>query len=192
MKRKSIAIDLDSTLNTLDQDWIDAINKEYGTTLKVSDMKSWDPNTWKPEGCENVFECFKTPGWFDSLGVQPQAREVVHWLSQHYDLYIATAYHPNACVDKTNWVKRHFPMIDDQHIIFINPKHLLNTDYLIDDGPHNVEAFKQTGVLVDAPWNQHLGDKYPRLYDWNDIRGYFQEELAIDRSLAYSKKEMYM
>lgn len=178
-KRKSIAIDLDSTLNTLDEDWTAELSKRYNCHLTRANMKSWDVNTWKPEGCENAFEPLSEPGWFRNLGVQPKSQEVVQWLSEHYDLYIATAYHPDSCVDKTEWVKEHFPMIDPKNIIFINPKYLLNTDYLIDDGPHNIENFKQTGVLVDAPWNQEL-DHPIRLNNWYAIKLFFLQQMALD------------
>lgn len=176
--KKRIAIDLDSTLNNLDDVWTEVISQDYSCTLTRADMKSWDASTWAPEGCEDIFEPLKRPGWFRHLGVQPHAQEVVEWLSQHYEIFIATAYHPSTCVDKTEWIKEHFPMIDEKHIIFINPKYLLNTDYLIDDGPHNIEAFPQTGVLVDAPWNEHLGDDYPRMKDWLEIKEFFELELT--------------
>lgn len=177
--KKSIAVDLDSTLNTLDEDWTRELSKRYNCHLTRDDMKDWNADSWKPPGCEDVFEPLKEPGWFDTLGIQPHSQEVIAWLCEHYDVYIATAYHPNTCVDKTNWIKRHFPMIDDRHIIFINPKYLLNTDYLIDDGPHNITAFKQQGVLIDAPWNQKLGSEYPRFTDWLQIKEYFEKERGI-------------
>jgi 5'-nucleotidase len=180
---KTIAIDLDSTLNTLDEDWTAELSKRYNCNVTKADMKNWNANTWKPEGCHNVYEVLSEPGWFDSLGVQPHSQEVVQWLSERYDIYIATAYSPNTCMDKTNWLKRNFPMINPKNIIFINPKHLLNTDYLIDDGPHNIVDFKQKGILVDAPWNQHLGEEYLRLNNWLEIKEFFEKEGNLVESL---------
>lgn len=182
--RKSIAIDLDSTLNDLDDKWTEAISKDFGVNLTREDMKSWNADTWKPEGCENIFEPLSRPGWFRNLGVQPHAQEVTKFLSRHFDLYIATAFHPDSVRDKYDWVGEHFPHIDQKNIIFINPKHVLNTHYLIDDGPHNIEAFKQTGVLIDAPWNQNLGNKYKRFTSWLEIEEFFIKELAIKRPVT--------
>lgn len=190
MTKKTIAIDLDSTLNNLDDVWTEIVSRDYNCTLTRADMKNWDSSTWCPPGCEDIFYPLREPGFFDSLGVQPHAQDVVAYLAEHYELFIATAYHPNTCIDKTNWIKRHFPMINDKHIIFINPKNLLNTDYLIDDGPHNIEGFKQTGLLIDAPWNEHLGDHYPRFMNWLQIKVFFESEQAVKNARLRRLEEL--
>lgn len=180
--RKSIAIDLDSTLNNLDEVWIAEYNRRWNDNLTREDMKSWDTHQWvKPECGKQIYDILAEPGFFRRLGIKPHAQEVVAWLVEHYDVYIATAYHPDTCVDKVEWVKEHLPMIDPRNVIFINPKYLLNTDYLIDDGPHNIEAFKQQAIVMDGAWNRHLGDQYPRVYNWLDVKAYFEEERKRER-----------
>jgi 5'(3')-deoxyribonucleotidase len=177
---KRIAVDLDSTLNLLDDEWTATLSREFNYKVTRDDMKNWDATTWAPPGCTDVFEPLTRPGFFRNLGIQPHAKEVMQFLSEHYELFIATAYDPLNCVEKVEWVKHHLPMVDAKNVIFINPKYLLNTDYLIDDGGHNVEPFQQKAILFDAPWNQYIGDRFPRVKNWLEIKSYFEEQLFLD------------
>jgi 5'(3')-deoxyribonucleotidase len=53
-------------------------------------------------------------------------------------------------------------------------------DFLIDDGPHNIEAFDGTGILLDMPWNQHVERVHIRITrdnTWLQIKRLFQDIL---------------
>ena len=63
----------------------------------------------------------------------------------------------------------------EKNIIFINNKSLLDLDYLIDDGPHNFNNFKGTGLIFDMPYNREMivNDKLIRVKTWDDILLFF-------------------
>lgn len=175
--RKSIGIDLDCTLNNLLDVWLEHYNKDYNDNITM--MPNWNlENYVKPECGKKIFNYLHEPNFFYDLNIQKDAAEVIEYLYSIYDLYIVTAYSSDVCVDKTKWIKKYLPFFDVEKIIFCNNKGLLNLDYLIDDGPHNIEAFKQTGIIYDYTYNQHLSpEKYPnRVYNWKDVKKFFENQ----------------
>lgn len=177
-KRKKIGIDLDSTLNNLNEVWLDRYNEDYNDNLKH--FKKWDATYGIKSECDiKIYDYLKESGFFYNLDIQPNARRVVDLLSKKYDLYIVTAYQASTCVDKTNWIMEHLPSIDVRNIIFCNNKSVLNLDYLIDDGPHNILGFKQVGVIFDMEYNQHIpiNEKRFRVKNWNEIEKLFLTEI---------------
>ena len=87
-------------------------------------------------------------------------------------------------MDKVNWVKKFIPKINPENIIFINNKSLLDLDFLIDDGPHNIQAFNplKTAIIYDMPYNHFLDNDafqtWDRVSNWDDIK-----QLFIDKYL---------
>lgn len=170
----SIAIDLDTVLNTLNDDWLKLYNEDFNDNLTSDKITEWNIAKFtKPECGKLIYDYLKIPGFFRNLGAQPYAQEVTEWMAKEFNLCIATAYVPEACLDKCRWVDEHFPHIGAERVIFINDKGKLNTDYLIDDGPHNLENFKGIGMVFDQPYNRYLENKL-RVTDWRDIGRYFR------------------
>ena len=173
---KSIGIDLDCTTNTMLTTWLERYNKDYDDNLTV--MPEWNiENFVKTECGLKIFDYLHEPGFFYNVGIQDDAVEVIKWLNSKYELYFVTAYTPDTCLDKTNWIKKHLPFFDLGKIIFSNCKGVFNLDYLIDDGPHNIIDFKQTGIIFDYPHNRCLNSqKYPnRVKNWKEIKDFFIE-----------------
>ncbi|SFJ64822.1 5'(3')-deoxyribonucleotidase [Paenibacillus sp. UNC496MF] len=172
---KIIGVDLDSTLNNLDAVWLERYNKDYGDNLTKADMISWDVTHYvKPECGKKMYDYLREPGFFRNLGIQPHAAEVMSFLHEYFEVYIVSSSHPNVVADKWAWVEKHLPFIDYHHFVPLHHKHRFEMDYLIDDGPHNFDRFKGTGILIDMPYNQHLRSKYKRCTDWLDVKDYFQ------------------
>lgn len=170
--RISIGIDLDTTLNTLNVDWLDLYNKDYNDNLAPKDLLTWDMTKYvKPECNKKIFDYLFQPYFFRSLGIQPNAYEVTKYLQDTYnfDLYIVTAYSYQTCYDKAEWVKEHLPHIPVENIIFCNDKSKINMHYLIDDRDLNIETFKGIGIVFDQPYNRHLKD-YIRCNGWLEIK----------------------
>ena len=89
---------------------------------------------------------------------------------------MASAYVPEACFDKAEWLKEHFPFINQRNIIFINDKGWLRFPCIIDDGLHNLVDFDKK-IVMDRPWNRKsyeyqssVSDKFCiRCKDWRDV-----------------------
>lgn len=184
MKDISIAVDLDSTLNNLDEAWIlRDYNKKWDDNLTAEDMVSWLTHTYvKPECGEKVYDILKEPEYFRKLGLKDQwTQEGFSWLYENFDVYVVSSFHPETVADKVAWLKDHFPQFDEKRFIACNPKHIIDTDWLIDDGSHNVESFKNESILIDAAYNRHLKEEdhnFLRLKNWKEIKLFFQAEAA--------------
>lgn len=183
INKKSIAIDLDDTLNTLVDNWIRLYNKDYDDNLKKENITNWDIASFtKPECGKKLFDYTLQPNFFKSLGIKPHAKEVTKWLSEYLNLYIVTAYHPKTCLDKAEWLEEHFPHIPQKNIVFCNNKGLIKADFMIDDGGHNITDFYNTNksstpIVFDAPWNRYLGNQFVRAMDWLEIKEIIKEQM---------------
>lgn len=175
--RKSIGIDLDTTLNCLEDKWITEYNKTYNDNLTPADITSWGIEEFVKCG-KDIFKFLYIPGFFRDLAVKPNAQEVVKWLCENYDVYIVSAAHYAVTGDKGAWLAEHFPFIKYQNVIFCTNKSLVHVDYLIDDGVHNLETFSGQGLLFDAHHNQSE-DRFLRLKGWLKVKDYFEKELAL-------------
>lgn len=178
--KRTIGIDLDSTLNDLETQWIlNVYNTEYNDTLTLEDMRCWDVEEYVKKECgKKVYDILLRPNFFFSLNPREYAQEVTKKLSEKYDLFIVTAYHPLTVVDKVKWVEKHYPHINSKNIIFCNAKGLINTDYLIDDGGHNILDYYNNGgenpIVFDKPWNRYLNSSFNRAKDWLQIGNMLQ------------------
>lgn len=187
MDKKSIGIDLDSTLNCLEQRWIiERYNQDFSDNLTREDMFCWEVETYIKSECgKNIYNYLQEPNFFKTLGIKPHAQEVTKWLSQYFDLYVVTAYTPKVCVDKAGWIEDHFPHISQKNIIFCNSKGLIHTDLLIDDGGHNILEYHEGNksglpIIFDAPWNRYLKNDFLRVYDWLEVKEYIKEIYELE------------
>jgi 5'-nucleotidase len=180
MNKIRIGIDLDSTMSDLLPYWLNKYNQDYNDNLQQSDITDWDTSKFvKPECGKKIFDYIEQPNFFSNVPVIPNSQNVIQWLStfDNVELYVVTAFNFVACEDKGKWIIKHFPFINPKNIIFCNPKFIIDVDYLIDDSPFNHIGFKGQYILfdMDYPYNQCLGDMFPRMKSWLEIRDYFKK-----------------
>lgn len=180
-RRKRLLIDLDDTLSDLVSKWLSVYNEEFNDNLCKEDIKSWEIVSYvKPEAVEKFFKYLQEPTFFESVDVKPYAQEVTERLVKRYELFVVTAYCPEACLAKCKWLRNNFPHIPEQNIVFCRDKGIIKADFMIDDGIHNIEDFKKTNphglpIVFDAPWNRYVGGKYIRAKDWIEVEEWFIE-----------------
>ena len=177
-----IAVDLDSTLNTLIDSWLAWYNSTYDDSIVPSDITDWHIHNFIPEG-EVIYDYFDVDGAFRDLDIQPLAYDTMQWLCERADVYIVSAYakRPRQCVEKFEWVERELDFFPTNRIVFTSDKSIIATDYLIDDGPPNLLNFLGQSIVYDQPWNRgaelyHL----PRMLSWMDIRSFFENTVYYE------------
>ena len=77
MKKLTILVDMDDTIENLSEAWVSYLNSRYGTNVSVSDISSWDisqafPTLSKTE----VYGALKEGGTVGSGKAAPWCREV--------------------------------------------------------------------------------------------------------------------
>jgi len=178
MPKLTVGIDLDQVLNNLNKKWFKAYNEKYNDDMRMEDVTAWGITEFvKPECGNDIYSFLAIPGFFRDLEIQPNAQKVVEWLCEYYDVYIVSSAHYGVCGDKGAWLAEFFPCIPYQNIIFCNNKSLVHTDFLIDDGIHNLETFHGRGLLFDAMHNQDE-TRFFRLTGWLKVKEYFEKELS--------------
>lgn len=163
-----IGIDIDSTLNTLEQSWSSWIVRNLDPAFTLDKWLDWNINKLTPAG-EKVYEFLSIPGMFRGLGVREGAIAVSRQLDREgHELFVVSSCDPaSSWADKFDWVEEHFPFIKKKNRIASSRKGLLKLDMLVDDGPHNFEDFTGAAVVFDQPWNRQYGGH--RAYNWIDV-----------------------
>jgi 5'(3')-deoxyribonucleotidase len=164
-----VFIDLDDTLADLRSRWLQTIKDRLGETLTEADITSWDRLADK-----HYQELLREPGFFRQLAPEPNAwQQLTVVRAQGHELFIVSAAGPWNYADKDWWIHHHMPgVFDVKNVIFATRKHFLAAPgrLLIDDGKHNIEAWREAGgstIVFDRPWNQDAPG--PRMRNWCEL-----------------------
>lgn len=173
--KKSIAIDMDEVLADLMGKVLILHQEKYGYSLKRADY--WGKHFKDLPEIMSLRPALFEKGFFRDLSVMQDSQEVLLELSERFDLYIVTAAMEfrNSFADKYDWLAEHFPFIPWKNIVFCGKKHIIKTDWLIDDMPHNLKTFTGTPLLFTASHNTHE-DRFERVNNWQEIRAYFTDK----------------
>jgi 5'-nucleotidase len=163
VKQLTILIDLDSILADLNLVWYSTWNDRTGDNLTPEKVLSWDVHKYC-NGFEpmEVYSILNAPGFYQRLPVLPGAIEAVRtlWDDGHRIIIVTAAPHeaPTAHYDKRIWVNKHLPFLGEAEIVSTHSKDVIKGDVLIDDGPHNIEAFRKQNpagfiATIEYPYN---------------------------------------
>jgi 5'(3')-deoxyribonucleotidase len=117
------------------------------------------------------------PDFFRHLPIMPDAQRVLERLNLDHEIFIASAAMevPQSFTAKFAWMEQHFPFIRPSHIVFCGDKSILAADYLIDDNPRQLRAFKGEGLLFASQHNKYAKE-WKRVEDWNAVERLFYPE----------------
>jgi len=200
-KRLVIAIDCDDVVVESSPSIVAWYNKQYGTTLHLSDLYKHDADdlpawgvTSRDEAINRVNEYLST----DEYAQLPPTREAIDtlvWLGERHELHLVTGRADFLESATRQWLVGHFGdlFVSLEFTNFIVPSghehksrskadvcKQLGADILIDDHLHHAEQVAQADVPVilfgDYPWNQadELSEKITRLANWSEVREYFE------------------
>ncbi len=170
-----IAVDMDEVMADTVAEHIRRYNEDYGAALSTHDMDGkW---LWQcvPEEHQAALGAYlDEPDFFGDLPLMPEAQRVLQRLSQDHDVYVASAAMevPKSFAAKFRWMREYFPFIKPSHMVFCGEKSILNTEFLIDDNPRQLRAFRGQGLLFAAPHNRYATG-WPRMEGWAAVERYF-------------------
>ena len=152
-----LLIDQDDVLAEYIKGVVEAFNNKYETNFTTEDCTTWDLTSVFGESIINVMH---EPELFYNLEPVIDAIEVFERLykSGLFEMYIVTAAHPRSVEAKYWWIEKYMPFLPQSHIIVSSAKYMIKGDYLLDDGMHNIKAFKEAGgtpVVFKRPHNQN-------------------------------------
>ena len=160
MKKLTILVDMDDTIENLSEAWVDYLNDRYRTSVSASDISSWDISQAFPTlSKSDVYGALKETALWEAVKPLPGAVKYLKKLVEDgNDVFIVTASHPDTVGVKMNRVLfRYFPFIPYRNVIICSKKQMVSGDILIDDGVHNFGG-EYMGMLFTANHNRAVAD----------------------------------
>ena len=175
MRKLTILVDMDDTVEGLLDAWLDWMNAVHGRSVTRADITSWDMTKAYPGvPPKEIYAPLDEPDFWDSVKPIPGASETLQkWIGRGHDVYIVTATpYTNIRPKMEKCLFKLFPFLTWHNVVIIDNKQLLRGDVLIDDGLHNLEGGAYEKILVTAPYNA----PYPaeengmlRVSNWEEI-----------------------
>jgi 5'(3')-deoxyribonucleotidase len=172
---KRIAVDMDEVLADALSEHLVRYNRDHGEAITKDQLEGkWLWDIVSADRHARLEGYLRSEDFFEDLPVLENSQEVLAKLSQHYEIFIATAAmeFPNSFGPKYRWLRRHFPFIPPTHFVFCGDKSILLADYLIDDTFRHFERFKGQGILFSAPHNAAVTG-FRRVGSWREIEDFF-------------------
>lgn len=145
----TVLIDLDSTAYDLLTPTLAWVNAEKGLSLQPADIKEWQ---WGKALDVDLYSFWAQEGLFYSLKPFPHCKAALQKVKDWgvRQIFFSTLVDgPYVAWDKLRAVDRDFPFIGKRGVLLTGQhKDIANGDMLVDDGAHNIEAFKEVGTTV--------------------------------------------
>ncbi len=175
MKRLTVLVDMDDTIEDLLGAWVEYLNKTHGTNVDPNDVTDWDvakffPTLTKPQ----VFApTYSDDFWRTVKPIDGAADVLQQLISEGHTVYIVTSsFHETLSVKMTDVLFKYFPFFKWEDVIITSHKQLIRGDVLVDDGVHNLEGGDYMKILMDAPHNRAYdaeSNGMHRVTDWDEV-----------------------
>lgn len=176
MRKLTILVDMDDTVEHLIEPWVQYLNEKHGTSVSVNDIRSWDIQKMFPDlSAEQVFEPMDHAEFWDLVKPMAGAHEALRgFLNAGHEVKIVTASGYKTIEAKMERVLfRHFPFLSWNDVIITSNKQMIKGDVLIDDAPHNLEGGDYFKILMTAPHNRDYCALYHNMHrvsNWEEVQ----------------------
>ena len=175
MKKLTILVDLDDTIEDLMRAWVDALNSRHGTRVTRKEIVDWDLSIFFPDLTdEQVYAPLTEDGFWKTVRPLEGAAEYLQMLKNDgHKVLIVTASDYRTLPSKMDDVLfYYFPMITWDDVIVTTHKQLIRGDVLVDDAIHNLINGDYEKLLMDAPHNRWLDAERAgmhRVKNWSEV-----------------------
>lgn len=175
MKRLTVLVDMDDTIEDLLGSWVAFLNKTHGTNVEPNDVSGWDvskffPTLTKPQVFAPLYD---DDLWRTVKPIDSAADVLQQLIADGHTVYIVTSsLYETLPVKMTEVLFKYFPFLKWDDVIITKHKQLIRGDVLVDDGVHNLEGGDYLKILMDAPHNRTYNATdggMHRVTDWNEI-----------------------
>ena len=161
MSVKTILVDFDDVLSNLIETCLGEFNKKFRTSIELRDIDSWDMDN-APDFRQYFHGAIESGGIYGrATPNKPMLNFLENLDRERYQVVVVTA-HPAHCGRGLNfkyqWLERHAPWIDVNHMVVCRNKTQVSGDLLIDDKAETCEKFWAAGraaILYPRPWNSN-------------------------------------
>ena len=175
MKRLTVLIDADDTIENLCEEWVKYLNEKYGTSVLLTDIKEWDiAKAFPTIPRDEVYEpLFNEDLWKRVTPLPGAVENIKKIMEDGHKVVIVTSSHPDNVSLKWRYaIAKYLPFLNSNDVIYASQKQLIKGDVMIDDAPHNLVGGDYIKLLYDAPHNQNF-DTEPhyitRVHNWEEV-----------------------
>lgn len=156
MRKLTVLVDMDDTIEGLAKAWADYLNLRHGTSVSPTELTDWEVWKFFPTlSKEAVYAPLYEDEFWDWVEPLAGASYFLQKLVEDgHKLYIVTASNYQSLRAKMKKVLfRYFPFLKWEDVIVTYHKQLINGDVLVDDGLHNLVGGKYHKLLMSCPHN---------------------------------------
>ncbi len=174
MRKLTVLVDLDDTIESLSLAWCQYLNWKYGTNVPYEDVNQWDVSQAFPTLTrDQVYSPLLEDDFWDWVKPIDGAAEALQKLIEDgHDVLVVTASTYVTIKAKAEKVLfRYFPFLTWDDVIVTSRKQLINGDVLVDDGVHNHYGGSYRKILMDAMHNQGIDESEigaVRVTNWDE------------------------
>lgn len=175
MQKLTILVDMDDTIESLANAWVDYLNARHGTTTKLTDITDWDISKAFPTLTnEQVYAPLFEDDFWDWVKPIDGASETLQRLiaDGHRVLIVTTSNYHTLAAKMERVLFKYFPFLKWSDVIITSHKQLVKGDVLVDDGIHNLEGGDYFKILMEAPHNKNYDAEENGMYrvkTWDDV-----------------------
>lgn len=175
MRKLTILVDLDDTLEYLTKGWAGYLNDKHGLNVNWRDIKQWDvTETFPMLTRQQVYDPLYDDAFWDYVEPQPYAQEYLLRLIQdgHRVFIVTSSEYETLSAKMSRVLFKYFPYLTWDQVIVAHCKQMINGDILIDDAPHNHEGGVYEKILITAPHNESYNAEANgmlRVNNWHEV-----------------------
>ena len=168
-------IDIDNTINNLQEAVTNLFNERYGTNYTLDTFDQYDiANVLSVKESNIMQDMYGESGIYDKVKPLSGSQDVLKKLIKNgHSVYLVTDAIPCIYEEKVKWVQHFFPFINEANIIAMKHKHLFKCDVMIEDNLHNLLAGQHYDrICINYKWNNDIYDDVYGIYrcnNWNDV-----------------------
>ena len=159
MKKFTILVDMDDTLVETVRTWTRWLNFKHGLNVKYEDIKVWEMQVAFPSLTADQIRwpLFQEAFWKEVVPKPDTVEYLKKLIDDGHDVYICSASSPSTVTAKTkHCLFKYFDYLNNGQLIFTYNKQLINADFCIDDGIHNLIDAPYRGILISTPYNKAI------------------------------------
>ena len=178
MNKFVIAIDFDSVMNNLLENWVEELNNLYSLNKTIDDILYWDmKEVYKDElAWDQIVKPLDDPKFWLKVDAQKDSQELIKKLvdNNNFKVKVVTnSYYSILPFKFDNCLFRLFPYLSYKDIVITYDKSIIDCNILVDDYHNNFKGLrnKTYRILFDYPYNRNIDDNLYdiRLNNWIDI-----------------------
>lgn len=175
MRKLTILVDMDDTIEGLLDAWLAHLNEKYGLSVVKDSITEWDMQKAYPTlTAEQIYEPLRNAEFWKTVKPYEDAIEYLQALIDGgHEIYIVTSsYYDTVKIKFENVLFKYFPFMPYSHVIITAKKQLVRGDVLIDDYENNLIGGSYWGILFDQPHNRGFDNQkhdIKRVYNWGQV-----------------------